>query len=947
MSLVFGAYMKLAMFERQSVSRYQLKQQATLAAESLASYATAEVIEQFENLPRVEFENYTSGPIEISDSAKSALLSPNIDPDSLEVVVTTFDEEGNETYSFESLYIDADNRAYMDDPEKGDWVLARTLRIYASATAKNTSDSDSGQSAFVEQVIQLRYNSFLDYIIFCYDDLEFMPEEYMLLDGDVHTNADLYVSSTNGLDFGGKVTASGRFTHGVKYLDGAKFEKALGDVRIKNPNIEIGEDEDESAKFLSILRDDEDSQDLALTDPFRWIDNNELKFPDNAADTTWETEMDALWDGYLKDGADKVTLPGIVASPETNDNFVAIEPTVSVNEDNDQKYSYLSGLVLKVEGTAREGDKPYESGTGDDTDGFTASDYTVRAFIYNDDDGDGQPDFNADGTPSMTEVRLPDGLIGDANYSMTSIENDAVAEGFENITGNYATTTLVPEYEEIETVTLVPLEDRIESIEVWYEKKVEKTNSKYDNMEYGSDVVSRDDWEEEREEELETWEVRKERKIARAERNAEDGFIESTTTELALDENGDPIQATDDEGNLLFEEVSDQEPYEYVAGGFFDYRENKYMDALYLDIGRLHELVNDWTPPAESNPEDDDDEGRDEDDDEDDDDDDDDDESEEEELTGWAYTGNSGSGPATFNPDTHWNGAVYLELPYTTETLTHTEVIDGSTVTQEATRYVSSDPNLGVVLINGKDLPNQVKDSGYDEGFTFATNGPVYLVGNYNADGDSTTGSSTQAEDGTGDQAHEVPALIVAETFTALSPEFADAEPVPSSPANYNDESDEVEIFDATGRRQLYDNARSHNAAMATSTVEIAAGLILGISPTDADEGTQSGGGHNLIRLQQNWQPNDDTATHLIYRGAIVALFETMVHDSTLPEDYEVVFSAPARDLMHSPLFADGILPVMPELPKSFRRMSVKQVYEDEYKDRYAKATATADSEGS
>lgn len=82
-----------------------------------------------------------------------------------------------------------------------------------------------------------------------------------------------------------------------------------------------------------------------------------------------------------------------------------------------------------------------------------------------------------------------------------------------------------------------------------------------------------------------------------------------------------------------------------------------------------------------------------------------------------------------------------------------------------------------VQLINGRSLPHPNVPTGLTvntEGFTVATNVPVYVVGNYNSDGDYTTGSNI-ANDTPGSYAQpetdpvEIPAAIFCDMFTVLS----------------------------------------------------------------------------------------------------------------------------------------------------------------------------------
>lgn len=78
-----------------------------------------------------------------------------------------------------------------------------------------------------------------------------------------------------------------------------------------------------------------------------------------------------------------------------------------------------------------------------------------------------------------------------------------------------------------------------------------------------------------------------------------------------------------------------------------------------------------------------------------------------------------------------------------------------------------------VQIINGGKLPHP-NPGRAEEGFTIATNAPLYLIGNYNSDGDYTTGTNVAgtspdsyatADPGWG----EIPAAFFCDTFTVLS----------------------------------------------------------------------------------------------------------------------------------------------------------------------------------
>lgn len=85
----------------------------------------------------------------------------------------------------------------------------------------------------------------------------------------------------------------------------------------------------------------------------------------------------------------------------------------------------------------------------------------------------------------------------------------------------------------------------------------------------------------------------------------------------------------------------------------------------------------------------------------------------------------------------------------------------------------TSDVGMGLQLINGSELP----DYGDNSGLTVATNTSMYVVGDYNADGDLRTGTGlgSSAATSTTDPGHdEVPAALFADSVTLLSNNWSD-----------------------------------------------------------------------------------------------------------------------------------------------------------------------------
>jgi hypothetical protein len=193
-------------------------------------------------------------------------------------------------------------------------------------------------------------------------------------------------------------------------------------------------------------------------------------------------------------------------------------------------------------------------------------------------------------------------------------------------------------------------------------------------------------------------------------------------------------------------------------------------------------------------------------------------------------------------------------------------------------------------------------------GTTLVTNNVMYVQGNYNADGKSATGTSTSVDD-----AKEPAAALAADAITLLSPGWVDAE----------------------SARQVAKSTTTYKYAGATSDyLEISAALITGIVPTNkANNGYGSGSVNNLPRFLEVWNQT------VRYRGSLVALYESEIaiqpfRTSLSSSNY--VFSPPQRDWGFNSLFSSGVYPPGTPNMRSFRRVDLKFLGEDEWNSEIA-----------
>ena len=223
----------------------------------------------------------------------------------------------------------------------------------------------------------------------------------------------------------------------------------------------------------------------------------------------------------------------------------------------------------------------------------------------------------------------------------------------------------------------------------------------------------------------------------------------------------------------------------------------------------------------------------------------------------------------------NWTGIVYVEVTGAPTT----DPITGATYAASSAASLAT----GVRLLNGT---NKLPSYGTaNPGLTIATNAPVYIKGNYNADGNTNPNVNGSADPSVNAETGEVPACIAADAITILSPGFSDA------------------------------TSLSSFCPAASATVEISAAFLTGITPSNKNGNTQSSGGaHNLPRFLENWSGK---STYI--RGSLVCLFESRVF--TQPYNASGYYSPPTRNWGFNSLFRAGIYPPGTPSVQSYRRI--------------------------
>lgn len=239
-----------------------------------------------------------------------------------------------------------------------------------------------------------------------------------------------------------------------------------------------------------------------------------------------------------------------------------------------------------------------------------------------------------------------------------------------------------------------------------------------------------------------------------------------------------------------------------------------------------------------------------------------------------------------------WNGVVYVELPY-----------DDST-SARSDKVMPANRNVALRIVNGDTVPNPSfsKATGYDEGFTLATNGQLYVKGHFNSDGVSATGSSTETDDGKTTDSTEAPVALYADSITILSNAFDDSKTKQS----------------ATNRKATF--------------TEVSAALVTGLLPTVPGSSEFSGGAHNLPRFLEDWDN-----VEFRYRGSLVALFESEAGNEPMDGSNSAWYKPPNRNWGYNDLFAAGIYPPGTPNARDFRRTNFHYLTASEYEDALSK----------
>ncbi|MDX2109071.1 MAG: hypothetical protein SFY80_02400 [Verrucomicrobiota bacterium] len=254
-------------------------------------------------------------------------------------------------------------------------------------------------------------------------------------------------------------------------------------------------------------------------------------------------------------------------------------------------------------------------------------------------------------------------------------------------------------------------------------------------------------------------------------------------------------------------------------------------------------------------------------------------------------------------PANWWNGVVYVKLPYNNPSAAPDK--DGVKVAKS---------NWAVKLVNGSQIPNPDFARRKDiYGTTVATNVPMYVKGNYNANGTYTSGNEYNPDAAYNDNFNpfrdpvttgqpkgkypEAAAALIADAVTVLSNSWVDA------------------------------TSSSAVASRVASDTEISAAIISGIVPSGKGGSSNfySGGVENFPRFLETW----GSGRSLTYRGSMVCLFESEIATGRWGQGN--VYSPPNRRWGFNTIFALGEYPPGMPMVRRYKRVNFKWLTKTEY----------------
>lgn len=404
MALVLAAgILRSSLGEMTINKRSVMHHEARNAAEALQEYAAADVIRQFQADPSLGGNDIKTSSFTIPASASSSFSSTGVNLSHSNVSISALS-------SGSFGYVPSDQT--RNDPLAGKFVFTRSAEILTKASLSLDGRGGSELFGYAYQEFELRDAPLFTHAIFYNMDLVVAPGPDMYVYGPVHSNGNLAVESGGKLRFYDKVTAAGHLYVGHKMTDWT-FHSS-------------GYDADQ----VSFVDDTG-----TLKGIYKGGTKSNVSSYYESRQSDWEEIASQRWGGMLRDQAHGVP----VLNPVSIDDYVADDPSTSfVDELENHAYALIEPLLGTVHVDRKSVDTRKEKFAMKaglylrvQVDGTDPTGYKVKAFKYNRSSANSLlPDMDVFGNPTMVQIDLPAGLIGDANNTMTDIDVDGRPEEY-------------------------------------------------------------------------------------------------------------------------------------------------------------------------------------------------------------------------------------------------------------------------------------------------------------------------------------------------------------------------------------------------------------------------------------------------------------------------------------------------------------------------------------
>ena len=338
LSMVAASLLKLSGTEQRANLSQIHYTRAQNAAESMVEYGFAELKTRWERQTSFPIDSLRNDPLMIPPSAKDFLMDSGVVYDDLHLI-------GGDVPPGEWLYIDPNEPANFNDPQKGKLVFSRGVEIFEKAVVED--DSLGSREAYCSQTLLVRDAPLFSHAIFYNMDLEFHPGPQMEMQGPVHSNGDIYVQAVNRLRFHSTLNTAGRLINGFKGSNGGITQ--TGNVEVRNA----------AGNWVRFYKGSGDKRSTS-------------SYYDTRMGPEWRETATSRWDGNVNSevhGVPRMNAVGISdytpddpstpANEKENPAYALIEPIVPTDHANfkgetvmEQQFAYKAGLVFKVEKVA-------------------------------------------------------------------------------------------------------------------------------------------------------------------------------------------------------------------------------------------------------------------------------------------------------------------------------------------------------------------------------------------------------------------------------------------------------------------------------------------------------------------------------------------------------------------------------------------------------------------